>query len=197
MNRLEAIFQKDPQWGIAIVDFVDRNPIFKPYLPIASMTNTYATTGTSPTTVKQCILYYICYAGVNRIYGNKCWDLVRTGHSIEDIGPKKRGQLQKASELSDAFSIADLDTHKINGIGPGGIAFIKRQFGSVAVDKMELVELTDRCFQDGLKVIYNLNSRPMLTETKKIVDSWGKFKAVGHTFCVQAYNYGSRYNRVF
>lgn len=195
MDRLQAIFHKDKEWGAAIVDFIDRNPVFKPYLPIVAMENKYKPNPTIRT-VKDCILYYICYAGVNRNYGAKCWDQIRKCKDIEQveqstISPKKKEYLLDAFQLPEDFSISDLDKQKIRGIGPGGIAYINRQFGSGSgSDRMELVEYTDRGVQDGLKHIYDLPKRPTLAETKKIVQSWGKYKSVGHTFCVQAFNYG-------
>ena len=147
----------------------------------------------SPKTVKEAILYYICFAGVRRTFGEKLWEHIRgltTKQQVLDsriISPKKKEYLSKAIELDNSFSLEEFNRTKIAGIGVSGIAFINKNFAEAIVS--EHVEYTDIGVLGGLQKIYKLKSRPTPKEALVIINTWGPNKSVGNMFCSQVFNY--------
>lgn len=145
--RLSFIAETNPEWFSYIMDFVEKNPVFSPYLYMAALEPTNQRHENFPNSVKQAVLYYICFAGVRANFGEKLWLTVKDLTTKEQvlastaISPKKKQYLSAAIELPDNFSIEQLKTTKIAGIGVSGIAFITRNFSNVIAD--DLVEYTD------------------------------------------------------
>ena len=194
-NRLTYISNTNPIWFSYIIDFVERNPIFKQYLYMVALEpkmNQFKDRN-FPKTIKKAILYYICFAGVRADFGNKLWLLVKTLKTKKEIlespliPPKKKEYLSKAIELPDNFSLEDLLNTKVGGIGVSGIAFINNIFSAQIVS--ENVEYTDICVLEGLKKIYNLENRPTPKEALDIINTWGVNKSIGNMFSIQACNY--------
>ncbi len=191
-QRMQMISEINPIWAVYITEFIANNQQFAPYLYLASLTDKPVDHQHMPTTVKQAILYYICFAGVNSNYGQKCWLQVKDMKTAEDIlhsklSNKKKEYLSKAILLKDDLSLEEFVKMKISGIGIGGINYIKRQFSEV-IEK-DLVEYTDIGIQKGMQIIYNLDKRPTPTQARKIAESWGEYSSVGHMFCNQVYHY--------
>lgn len=192
-QRISAIMQSNPEWGHMIIDFVHRNPIFAKYLPIVAMQNKCTVDDTK--SVRDCILRYICYAGVNTRYGDICWDIVKHAQTEQelrqsDISIRKKEYLLKAFNLSKDFTLEDMKKTKIPGFGPGGQAHVTAHCANLST-ACESVEYTDRIFQSGLQRIYGLPKRPSAEESHKLVETWGRYKAVGNTFCFQVHHYGN------
>jgi len=191
--RLSYIAETNLEWFLCIMDFVDRNPIFKQYLYIASIQPTSQKDIDFPKTIKKAILYYICFAGVKSDFGRKLWLHIYNFNTKEEIlnstliSPKKKEYLSKAIQIPDTFTLSDLNKTKIAGIGVSGIAFINKNFSSI--NGTDYVEYTDRHFLAGIQKIYKLKSRPTPKEALNIINTWGENKSVGNMFCIQVYNY--------
>lgn len=202
--RLQQIALINPVWATTILDFVQRNPEFQPYVkfaPSSLKSHTKTTLSLSsmasvPRTVKDYMIYYICYAGVKTSLGQKYHQHVQTLTTPQEVEAstqlpaRKRKYLQKAFNLPSTFSLTDLDRTKVAGIGVGGISYIKRNLAPDAPETKELVEYTDICFQKGLQKIYNLRKKPIQTSAKSIADTWGANRCVGNALCFQANVYG-------
>lgn len=191
-NRLQEIAQTNPIWATTVSEFVTRNPEFAPYVQYTPTTLKSALpVKHGLKTVRDFILFYICYAGVNTKNGTKYYNHLRTLSSSTAINnstflpPKKRSYLSEAFKLPPTFTISDLDTHKIQGIGVGGISYIKRHFCDLSTLK-ETVEYSDICFQKGLQKIYNLAKKPNIPTIKAVIATWGDNKCVGNALCFQA-----------
>lgn len=191
--RLNYIAETNPEWFSYIMDFVESNNEFLPYLYMAAIQPTNQKHEFFPTTVKQAILYYICYAGVRSEFGQKLWLIVKDLTTKEQvlastvISPKKKEYLSQAIQIKDDFSIDQLKTTKIAGIGVSGIAFIHKNFSSEIAS--DLVEYTDIGVLGGLQKIYKLASRPSPKEALEIISKWKGKKSVGNMFCTQVYHY--------
>ena len=191
-QRLLYIANTNSEWFSLIMDFVERNPIFRRYLHMAALEPTNQRHPHFPETIKKAILYYICFAGVRNDFGIKLWNCVKDLTTKEEvinstiISPKKKDYLQAAIQLPDDFSLEDLKTTKIKGIGVSGIAFISKNFSDTI--ETELVEYTDIGVLGGLQKIYFLEKRPTPSQAKKIIEAWGKNKSVGNMFCNQVFS---------
>ena len=189
-RRLSYIAERNPEWFSYIMDFLERNPIFKQYSHIVSLDPNNRGDFKS---VKKTILYYICFAGVRKEFGHKLWlhvDTLSTKQEVLDsaiISPRKKQYLSKAIELPDTFTLDDLHKTKIAGIGVSGIAYIHRFFSNEMVS--EYVEYTDIYFLIGIQKIYKLAKRPTPKEALSIVNKWGVNKSIGNMFCLQACSY--------
>lgn len=191
--RLSFIAETNPEWFSYIMNFVEKNPVFSPYLYMAVLEPTNQCHENFPNSVKQAVLYYICFAGVRANFGEKLWLTVKDLTTKEQvlastaISPKKKQYLSAAIELPDNFSIEQLKTTKIAGIGVSGIAFITRNFSNVIAD--DLVEYTDIQILGGIQKIYQLPTRPTPKQALEIVKTWKGPKSVGNMFCNQAFHY--------
>ena len=192
-TRLSYIAQKNPEWFRFIMDFVEKNPEFMPYLYMSAIEPTNQKHEHFPKTAKQAILYYICFAGVRANFGQKLWlivkDLKTKDQVLESkvISAKKKQYLSSAIELSDDFSLEQLKSTKIAGIGVSGIAFITRNFSEIVAD--DLVEYTDIGILGGIQKIYKLQTRPTPKQALEIINKWQGSKSVGNMFCNQAFHY--------
>ena len=195
LNRLQEIAQTDPIWATTVSDFATRNPEFAPFVQFTPTSRKSALPSKyGLKTVKDFVLFYICFAGVNTKSGTKYYDHLCTLTTSTEIGnsttlpPKKKIYLSAAFKLSPTFTVSDLDTNKIKGIGVSGISYIKRHFCDLSALK-DTVEYTDICFQKGLQKIYNIPKKPDLATIKAIISTWGDNKCVGNVLCFQANSY--------
>ncbi len=163
--RLIAIGDLNPIYASDILTFIELNPVFEKYLPIASITPKALIDFPEPNAKKDCLKYYVCFAGVRNDYGNKCWNDVQKGDYSQL--KKKRGTIEAIDKLSDDFSVED--ARSISGIGDGAITFLKQM---VLNDFSDCVYPTDISFRKGLKKIYSLDHVPNVQEAKKIVSTW-------------------------
>jgi hypothetical protein len=191
--RLSYIAETNPEWFSYIMDFVERNPIFSPYLYMVALEPKNQKHKFFPETIKKAVLYYICFAGVRSDFGQKLWLHVKDLSTKEEvlastiISPKKKEYLEAAIQLPDTLSLDELKRIKIKGIGVSGIAFITKNFSDTI--ETELVEYTDIGILGGIQKIYKLDHRPTPNEALAIINTWGNNKSVGNMFCNQAYHY--------
>jgi len=193
VHRLNYIANTNPEWFSHIMDFLENNNEFLPYSHLVALEPTNAKHEHFPTTIKQAILYYICFAGVRSEFGQKLWLTVRDMATKEQvlfstvISAKKKEYLSKAIQIQDDFTLEMLKNTKIAGIGVSGIAFIHKNFSGEAAS--DLVEYTDIGILSGLQKVYKLATRPTPKEALAIVNKWKGKKSVGNMFCSQVYHY--------
>lgn len=185
MDRLELIFQLNPQWGSAIAEFVAENPEFSPHLKYASLT-TKPKLPSSLVTIKDLLRYYACFSGVNPSYGKQVFEWVKN-NQLDKLTAKKRQIIEEIDKLADIETKEELEEVKIKGIGEGTRTFVLEHY----FNDTNIIYPTDRVFQRGLAMIYGLD-KVTVANAKTIANAWKGQKSVGSMFCFQVANYGSK-----
>lgn len=183
MDRLAMIYQIDPLWASAIEEFIVLNPEFQPYLPYAAL-NQYPEIPSELKTIKDMLLYYVCYAGVNTNYGGQAWSWVKT-NQLSKLTVKKRSIIDNILAQSEIKTIDEFNSIKIKGVGEGAMTFVRQNY----FKDVNIIYPTDRIFQKGLCKIYEFKN-VTVSQAKNKAQSWKGQKSVGSMFCFQAGNYG-------
>jgi hypothetical protein len=181
----------DPIWGSTVERFLLTYPEFQEYVHVAPMCSREPIPYPNVTTLFESIMHYICSSGVRYDYAYYQWEtiypLISAEHdwteivlNIESmrsdsrIQPKKRdiyyglcsymidnGLDHTNVSLSDLKAISE----KVNGIGPGCVAWCKKYYTS----DDDCVEYTDINFKKGFHKLYNTDS---LSDRKKKSEEW-------------------------
>lgn len=183
INRIELIHSINPDWACQLIEFVSGNPEFEPYLRVCPLTPPATKAYPDLKTVKEQLVYYVCYAGVNTNYGKKLYELVKAGN-LDVLSVKKRATIDAVMALPEINDLEVFNTIKIKGVGLGAMDFVRKNMFS----QSDITFPTDRVFQRGLCKIYGL-PKVTVTQAKRIVDSWKGDKAIGNIFCFQVAHY--------
>lgn len=199
MDRLTLILSVNPTWGEKILNFIDTNPEFSPYLHLASLTAKPVGFGKnpgeeipddSPITINEYLLYYVAHAGVHAQYGKNLWLKVR-GKSADEIlednsiTSNKKSVLISIKNLEQISDYREIDLLEIKGVGSGAKRFIKLMFSP----SLEIIDSTDLYFKKGFQIIYSMSKRPTEKQIQDKAINWGKYKIVGTMFCNQVASY--------
>ena len=194
---LSYLYENEPEYAVAINEFVEQNPQFKPYLYLIPK-NYKPPVPKEVTSVKHCIIYYICNTGVRASFSQKLFKNIFNSHytlknDIEKtlifVNKSKKESIKQALLLPEDFSIESFKQNKIQGIGVSGFCFLLSSF-SPFYEIKNLTSYTDIVFCKGLQKIYNLSKRPSSSEAKKIVDTWKtEHKFIGNLLCFQVFHY--------
>lgn len=184
MDRLSFILKINPSWGLAIQEFVMLNPEFGPFLKYAALKGT-ADVPEELKTIRDMLLYYVSFAGVNTSYGQKAWQWVKTGQ-LDKLTPKKRSIIENILALPTITTIKEFDKIDIKGVGEGAQTFVRQFY----FNDTNIIYPTDRIFQKGMCLIYHLD-KVSVGEAKHLANQWKGQKSVGSMFCFQAANYAT------
>ncbi len=183
MDRLDYIFNTCPEWGLIIIDFINQNPEFEPYLKYVTL-NQFHSKPFGCITIKDLMCYYVSFAGVNANYGQKVFNWVRS-NQLQNLTEKKRLIIESINRLPEINTRQQFDNlPKIKGVGEGCISFIYEEY----FHDINSTYPTDRVFQHGLKIIYQL-STITISDAKNLISQWKGLKSVGTMFCFQVANY--------
>ena len=183
MNRLEHIFNSDPEWGADIVEFVNENPEFKTYLKYVAL-NRYSEIPKSLVTIKDMLKYYVSFAGVNANYGCKVFEWVKN-LEYNHLTDKKRVIMEAIDQLPEISTREEFNKIVISGVGEGAKSFICQHY----FRDTDIIYPSDRIFQKGLSQIYGIN-KVSVSEAKSRAQKWQGKRSVGSMFCFQVGNYG-------
>ena len=184
MDRLFIISQINPSWGASIKEFVKLNPEFQPCLPYVAL-NRVADIPKELKTIKDMLIYYASFAGVNTNYGQKAWEWAKT-NQLEKLTAKKRLIIEDVLKLPNITTFAEFEKINIKGVGEGAHTFIRQHY----FHHTDIIYPTDRVFQKGLCRIYQLD-KVTVSQAKNLCNQWKGEKSVGSMFCFQIANYAS------
>src|SRR5579872_2693418 len=202
-QRLQFIYYYDPEWAIEIIDFLILHSEFHKYVHFSSLTRRAVGFGKnpgetkeidSPTTINEFLLYYVCHAGVNSIYGKKLWLKVRNKNlkqvtKDESITLKKKSVILEVLKLPILKDWKQVDELKIKGVGIGAKRFVRTMFdtGVGSLEYKKCIDTSDLHFMRGLQKVYNLSKKPTPKQIKELTKSWTKNARIGTMLCVQIY----------
>lgn len=185
-ERLNFIMLADREWAEMILNFCLENPVFLPYLRVASMTRE-AVLPHKFENMRDMLIYYVCHTGVKNSYGDTLYAQFKQ-EGIENIKGKKRETIEALMKLKTMFSEQELrnEVRKIKGIGPGAISFVCEQY----FDSENEVEYTDRHFMKGISILMNIPPEEMNpTKALAISSKWVGKKSIGNMLCFQIAHY--------
>lgn len=208
--RLQTIAHVDREWYQQIMSFVEKNPLFQPLLPYASLTKHPIGFNKNPgenydpdapRNIFETLIYCIAESGVNAKYGYKQYrDIVnyfrQTDYYEENmefpfkIQPKK---IQVYKDLINVLLDKDIDIPNmtledlehiktVKGIGPTALAMCHQLYGDG-----QYIPYTDRYFIGGFKKLYNID-KPTKKQIIEATNNWDD-KRVGTMFIYQCYHY--------
>jgi hypothetical protein len=189
MDRFTAICLYSPAWGASVKEFVTLNPEFKPFLKYTAV-NREADIPSELKTIKDMLLYYVSFAGVNTNYGEKVWTWVKAGQ-LDKLTAKKRAIIDDILKLPEITNIDEFDKIDIKGVGDGAHTFVRQHYFH---DK-NIIYPTDRIFQKGICKIYGID-KITATQAKHKANLWKGEKSVGSMFCFQAAHYATPLTKV-
>ena len=182
-ERLAFIFAKDQELGEETSEFLDLNPVFRPFAKYAAATRTQKLN----LSLRHAFVYYICHAGVSAAHGNNLWERARL-NDFTLLNQQKKETINSILDLvRDDMTLEEAtQMSKIKHVGPGCISFVQSEcFGQTK----NIVFETDRVFQRGLQKIYGFDKRPSPSMCKKLTDGWKGNKSIGSLFCFQCAHY--------
>ena len=92
--------------------------------------------------IKEILIYYVCFMGVNSKYGSKIYQSVRFGQ-LDVLTVKKRTIIDEINRLPEITDLEIFNTIKIKGIGEGGMDFVREYYFKVG----GITYPTDRVFR--------------------------------------------------
>lgn len=194
-DRLALIRLTNPSWAAEIVAFLEAQPRFRRYLPVAAL----SPQALMPVAdgygrgINQALVCYVCFAGVRTAYGQKVWERVRgkTGDEIAamgDLAPGKRETLARVARLPPIRQRADVDTLQCKGVGVGAKAHLLEHY----FNDNQVVSNSDLDIRKGITEIYGLDHLATPTQVTKLAATWPKgLNHVGTMFCCAACHYSS------
>lgn len=209
MNRLELIYQINPNWAVTISNFMEQYPEFKPYLFMAPINEIEPIPYTNVNTLFQAIMHYICAVGVRYSYAIKQWEIIYPliNHDNWEVILENTINLQNNTNIQNKkrkiyynlcqfmnqnnlnhknLNISHLKILKknISGIGDGCIAWCKKYFTL----EDDCIEYTDIYFKKGFEKIYHTDSLGLRKQKAK---EWQEknFGRIGNLMILQIGGY--------
>lgn len=209
MNRLELIYQINPDWAVTISNFMEQYPEFKPYLFMAPINEIEPIPYTNVNTLFQAIMHYICAVGVRYSYAIKQWEIIYPliNHDNWEVILENTINLQNNTNIQNKkrkiyynlcqfmnqnnlnhknLNISHLKILKknISGIGDGCIAWCKKYFTL----EDDCIEYTDIYFKKGFEKIYHTDSLGLRKQKAK---EWQEknFGRIGNLMILQIGGY--------
>jgi len=209
MERLELIYNINPDWAFTISSFIEAYPEFIPYLYLAPICPIEPIPYTNVNTLFEGIMHYICASGVRYTYAFHQWQIIYpliNGNDWEtilensvllknnpNIQPKKREiyynlcrYMNENNFTHKNLSISHLKNiqKNVSGIGIGCLSWCSKYF---TLDD-NCVEYTDIKFKKGFEKIYNTH---FLTIRKQKAKEWEEmcFGRIGNLMVIQVGGY--------
>jgi len=182
--RLTHIAENDLEYYQDIMDFIQQNNEFEPYLVYVTLENPTTIKLPSLVTVKDHLLFYVAQAAVSPSYGAKVYDWVKNG-DLTKLTAKKRSEIENVlnyPHYNNIKNVDDVDTIDIKGVGDGAKSFVKQYYFGIK----NICLYSERRFQKGLSIV--CKRKITTSEAKKISEAWTN-KHIGYMLCLQIGDY--------
>ncbi len=207
-DRINAIYETNPEYGERIMVFLDKNPEFSSIARLFPLSDkmTCFTKESDPTTCFEFLLYYIAEAGVNAKYGHAQWLLIKDHIRAHDTKPfdglftlklqPKKVQVYKdietylsANFIGNPYKLTLNDVEKmqkeIKGIGDGCLTFLYTIYDT---SRVYLPDYSEIGFKKGFQKFYNLPKMPTKKQVMDKSKNWSDIHLVNELLH-QVYNY--------
>lgn len=185
-KRSYRLMQVDPEWTYRVFAFVDKNPVFKPYLYLAPLTRKPIEHVNGPKTIFDEILYQLASAGVKATYAFDMFLKLRTHFqtkfpSLEFDFKVSPGKLKYYTSFINKMTscgltpdeltfelFISLNFKEVKGIGQTSMSNICSKYS----DDESLFPSTDRAVTTVIKKLYGITKKKQLDELVKTWDDY-------------------------